>query len=285
MALAGVEVLLDILCLSVGVDINEFMQTGIETSDSIFWIGTPRLVERISFNKDGTPANPATIEFVHIQDKVKDVPQSLCPLLFLGASAEKAFPPFPSAPTPYDFRTEREYFKILPQLTASVLGIDQHPDYQRLFSEFCAQMRSVEATFTSEAIWKRLETADQEMRLEAARMEERLNQLLNKIPDNLLEQLEGIKDAEVKAFHSQIPIIQTNALAKATTVTPALHHYVPLKGGTKRDTPAQYYFDVVSRYSHLLLILFSIQYHPLIIFICSPLSFLLLTFNQGLMSF
>jgi hypothetical protein len=35
-------------------------------------------------------------------------------------------------------------------------------------------------------------------------MNERLNQLLNKIPDTLLEQLEGIKDAQLKAFHSQV---------------------------------------------------------------------------------
>eukprot|EP00026_Physarum_polycephalum_P000220 Phypoly_transcript_00220.p1 GENE.Phypoly_transcript_00220~~Phypoly_transcript_00220.p1 ORF type:complete len:1904 (+),score=301.75 Phypoly_transcript_00220:90-5801(+) len=253
MALAGIEVLLDILCLSVGVDINEFMQTGVETSDSIFWIGTPRLVQRIAFNPDGTPANPATIEFCHIKEKVTKVPgNALRPLLFLGASADKAFPPFPSAPPHVDFRTEKDYFKIVPQLAASVLGVDQHPEYRKLFSDFCTQMRALEATFTAESIWKRLETAEHELKREAERMNDRLNQLLNKIPDTLLEQLEGIKDAQLKAFHSQVPLIQSNILAKSTIVTQSLDLYIPLKGGMKPDTPPQNYFDVAIRVEDFL---------------------------------
>jgi hypothetical protein len=74
MAIAGVDVLLDICCLRVGVDIVSFMERGIQTSDSILWIGTTHLVQRISFNPDNTPANPATIEFCHIQNKIKHLP-------------------------------------------------------------------------------------------------------------------------------------------------------------------------------------------------------------------
>jgi hypothetical protein len=157
---------LDILCLSVGVDINEFMQNGVETSDSIFWIGTPRLVQRMAFNQDGTPANPATIEFCHIKEKVAKASSScLRPLLFLGAGVEQAFPPFPSAPPHLDFRSDKDYFKTVTQLAASVLGVDQHPDYHNLFGEFCAQMRALEATFTAESIWKRLETAEYDLKV------------------------------------------------------------------------------------------------------------------------
>jgi hypothetical protein len=67
---AGIQVLLDILCLQVGMDINEFMCEGIELSNFIFWIS-------IKFKEDSSPDNPAIIEFVHTKDKAKQNPQAL----------------------------------------------------------------------------------------------------------------------------------------------------------------------------------------------------------------
>ena len=250
MALAGIEVLLDVLRLSVGVDINEFMKAGIEKSQSIFWIGTPRLVERISFNTDNTPANPATIEFCHICEKIKEAPNSLYPLLFLGDSLEKSFPPLLGSSTPtqavLDFRKDRDYFKILPQLAASVLGIDKHHEYQRMLIEFSANVREVEASFTATSILKRLETAEKEMQHDAAKMEERLKRLLSKIPESLLRQLEGTKEAQARAFHSLVVQNRTTALTKAA-VDAGLALYIPLKGGAQLDTPPELFFEVKER--------------------------------------
>eukprot|EP00026_Physarum_polycephalum_P000242 Phypoly_transcript_00242.p1 GENE.Phypoly_transcript_00242~~Phypoly_transcript_00242.p1 ORF type:complete len:1865 (+),score=284.20 Phypoly_transcript_00242:114-5708(+) len=247
MELAGITVLLDILYLHVGVDIIKFMKEGIETSDSIFWIGTPRLVQRIWFN-NGVPANPATIEFCHIRDKIQSVPQALRPLHFLGESVATSFPPLnvasPPVPSTLDFRNEKHYFTTLPQLAAAVLGVDEMPEYKRLFQEFCAQIRATEATFTVSSIMQRLDDAAKQLEQEEENKEEQLQQLLGKIPESLRSELAGTKEAQVQAFHSLLAQIQASALSNATL---DLDLYIPLKGGAHLDTPSQLYFDVGER--------------------------------------
>lgn len=245
MELAGVTVLLDILYLHVGVDINKFMKEGIETSDSIFWIGTPRLVQRIWF-KDGIPVNPATIEFCHIRDKIQSLPQSLRALLFLGESAKTSFPSLTPMPDVVNFRNEREYFKTLLQLAADVLGVDELPEYKQLFNKFCTQMRATEATFTLSSIMQRLEEAATQLAKEDTDKENELKQLLLKIPESLREALEGTKEAQAKVFHSHIAQIRTSALSSPT---PELDLYIPLKGGAHLDAPPRLYFDVAEGYA------------------------------------
>jgi hypothetical protein len=250
MALAGVKVLLDIQQLSVGVDIEEFMKDGVNKSDSIFWIGTPRLVERIKFNND-IPANPATFEYRLICDKIKEAPHSLYPLLFSGDNPKKSFPPLygsaVSSLAVLDFRKERNYFKIMPQLAAAVLGVEEWPEYQHMFNEYCTQIREIEAKFTTASILKRMETAEMEMQQQAAKAAEQLKQLLEKIPGSLLLELEGTKEAQLRAFHSRLEQVRTRILTKSTAEMKGLDLYIPLKSGTQLDTPTAMYFDIEKR--------------------------------------
>jgi hypothetical protein len=252
MELAGVEVLLDILRLSVGVNINHFMKSGIEASDSIFWIGTPHLVKRISFNSDNRPTNPATIEFCLIRDKIRESPHSLRPLHFLGDNPEASFPPLtitsPPIPSTMDFRNDRDYFKSVPQLAAAVLGVAELPEYKRMFRQYCARMQETEATFTFAAIARRLETTEIELQRERTKKEEQLQHLLSKIPESLLLELEGTKEAQTKAFHTLLSQIQSLVLSKSSAESQSLELYIPLKGGAHLDTPPHLYFDVEQRF-------------------------------------
>lgn len=223
------------------------MESGINSCDRVFWIGTPRLVERIYF-KNGVPSNPATIEFCHIQKKFQVDPLSIHPLLFLGDNYKTSFPPLGDGSSPIhstdDFRENRDYYKTLTKLAASVLGVDELPEFKRQYSEFCDQMQATESTFTYGPIMKRLEIAEKQVQQEAADKEERIRQLLRRIPEDLLHELEGTIEAQSKAFHSLLAQIQESAI---NTKSQALDLYIPLKGGSHLDTPPHLYFDVEKR--------------------------------------
>lgn len=144
-----------------------------------------------------------------------------------------------------DFRKETDYLKTLPQLVAAVLGIEQHPQYKYLFSDYSMQVRALEAMITLPAVVKRLETAEQELLDEVARWENQRNSLLKNIPEELRKELEGVQDIQVKAFHAQLATIRNSALHNRTNNS--LSQYIPLKGAHSPNPPPNMIFDIFER--------------------------------------
>lgn len=247
MAVAGIEVLLDILRLSVGVDINLFMKEGIETSDSIFWILTPRLKERINFS--GNPLNPATIECLHIQDKVKNKPKSLQPLWFVGDNVEDTYPTGGtlSLKNLRDFRDEKEYFRRLPLLAAQVLDIAHFPAFREHYKNFYLQTKTLEDSISPAAVWRRLEAAEDELKQNKTKLKDRLQELTATIPEKYREHLIGAQEVQLKALHALLLRFKDDMMSPTTSHAQALAFYIPLKGGPQIDTPSSLCFDSALR--------------------------------------
>ncbi len=253
MKLIGVDVLLDINCLRIGVDIDKFMQEGVKSSDFIFWIGSPHLVKRMAFKPDGvTPANPATVEFCHIKEKCKLSPNSLQLLWFQGTKLDDSYPPpalglsIDRPSFTFDFRDEKKYFRTFPQIAASILGISRLPSYHKLHSEYLRQIFVEQITFTPKAIWAHLEKSKVKLQQQNAKVEQTLNQLFASIPEQCLKERERAKETQLHAFNSQVYRLQSESLQNTVRST-ELSFYIPLKGGLQPNPPPQFHFDVESR--------------------------------------
>jgi len=135
---AGIEVLLDLNKLKLGVAIDQFMKNGIETSDAILLIGAPDLFNRL---KPGEKNNAMT-EFCHIKDKVKSAltagkKNPLIPILKVG-SVETSYPLelVSLGAEIHDFTNENDYFLNIPKLAAKVVTLrnlekNNHLNFQR----------------------------------------------------------------------------------------------------------------------------------------------------------
>lgn len=244
---AGIEVMLDILRLSVGVDIDQFMKEGIETSDSIFWILTPRLKERINFSN--SPHNPATVECLRIQEKVKTKVKSLQPLWFLGEKVEDSYPTGGdlNLKNLKDFRDEKEYFRRLPLLAAHVLDIAHFPSFREHYKNYFLQTKALEENINPASVWRRLEEAEDELKQTKVKLKERLQELTATIPEHYKEYLLGAKEIQQKALHSILHRFKDTVISPTTSHAQALHFYIPLKGGTQIETPSSLCFDSATR--------------------------------------
>lgn len=248
LGVAGIDVILDILRLRVGMDITKFMQEGIESSNAILWIGTPVLKSRINFNNRGEADNPATVEFVHIQQKLKLHPKSLLPMLFGGATAGLSFPSIPSFKSrPFDFRQDKEYFRQLPLIAATIMGISHRKDFRTQYTNYCYMTRELEGCFIEAAIQQRLTLANNEDEQQTAKTEAKLKELLTNIPEQYQKQQGEAEEAQKQALKVRVQLVRERTLDPTTIHSRALAFYIPLKGGLQPDTPPALYFDVAGR--------------------------------------
>lgn len=239
---ASIDVTLDILRLRVGMNITNFMKDGISESKAVLWIGTPGLKARIRFRQDGTPDNPATEEFVHIQSKSHS---NIHLLWFSGNQLENSYPSAEGLLQKFtDFRNEREYFQLLPLLAATILEVDSSPVFKTQYSLYLYEILAIERTFTETSIIKRLEQKSQETEQQQVITEAKIQQLLDDMPEHYRTQQIAADEALLQSLNARVLHAKSTALAPDTPHALALSMYIPLHGGHKPDSPEVNQFDI-----------------------------------------
>jgi hypothetical protein len=246
MSHARIDVTLDILRLRVGMNINDFMRTGIHESNAVLWIGTPGQKDRIKFNDDGTPANPVTIEYVHIKDKAKSSHGLLFPLWFSGSYVADSYPTAQDLSV-IDFRNEKEYFHRLPRLAAALCEVAHMPAFRKGYSQYLTEIRALEANFTEDAISKRLEQEKQAGETQQLNTEMQLQQLLENMPEQYRALQVAAQEVQLQSLNTRIQQIREHACSPEAPYVQALSFYIPLKGGHSPDTPLSDRFDITTK--------------------------------------
>lgn len=241
---AGIDVLLDVLRLNMGTNVNEFMQNGIIESSAILWIGTPRLKQRINFTTQ--PPNPATFECLKIMEKAHHHSQCIQPLWFGGDDVSAAFPDGCGLDISnlLDFRQEQQYFKKLPLLVARILHLEHSPQFLANYTTFCNEIQLLDDSITEQAVWDRWAVSEANKQQESAK---RIEELIQQIPNNYKrDQLEA-NEAELRILegiieHQRELIMDANSLKFKS-----LEFYIPLNGGTHPNSTIDQYFSVETR--------------------------------------
>jgi hypothetical protein len=240
---AGIQVVLDILCLRVGMDINEFIREDIESSNAIFWIGTPGLKSHSNFKALVLQTTQQQLNLSTSNTKPRRILNNFTHFGCLVTVAGAAFPSVVDLNFhPLDFRQELEHYRHLPQLAAAALGVDHLPEFQARYNLYCEQTKRVEATFTPTAIHQRLEMTEDELKQQQVDTEAKLKELLAGIPDQMLRDLEGAEEAQQQTMQTKVLAMREHALVLSSTQLQSF--YIPLKGGSKPDSPKESYFDV-----------------------------------------
>lgn len=245
---ARIKVLLDIQHLTLGVDINKFMENGIKTSDYILLIGTPRLKDRITFLPDGSPANNATVEFMHISNKVKSHPSCLLPLWFYGTTSIDAFPSHPIIERRqlYDFRNESDYYH---QISLVAVAILDAPPTSKELGQFQLKVREQQALMTDDAILKCLALEEKALQRKREAAEAEIQRLLKNVNVQYCREQASVKEAHQRALKNRIEsIYQQSFLLQSDT----LSYYIPLQGAMKIDAPPSLCFDVLQKVQEFL---------------------------------
>jgi hypothetical protein len=201
-----------ISCLNCNSNINELKIDGVTSSDCILWIGTPKLKSRISHTPDGKPSNPATFEFDLILSKVKEYPNSLIPLWFAGESIDAAYPPTDAQLQPLSFLNPRDYYRRLPILAATILGIANHSEFKRLYSDYTDNTNKLEKQFTHRAILLLMKQHHIEADKIHAKKLTDLMKLMNDIPDQYKKQQADTDEVMKKALDAHILAMRAGIL-------------------------------------------------------------------------
>jgi len=114
--MAGIKVQLDLFNLKPGVDIQNYMQKGIESCSHVLMVGTNTYQQRAKQKTN------VAVEVGHIEAKRQKKAESILPLLYAGEK-DTAFPQGYSFEDPFDYRQELEiYYEKLPILCTQLLG-------------------------------------------------------------------------------------------------------------------------------------------------------------------
>ena len=244
---ANIDVTLDILRLRVGTNITRFMEKGIATSDAVLWIGTPGLKSRIKFNVDGMADNPATEEFVHIKEKAARHNDCIYSLWFMGDKLDDSYPSHELTMRNSDFRDEREYYRLVPQLAATILKVTHMEEYNSQQAQYNAEINALEATLTASAITKRLEQGSKEDEQRRVATEVKLQALISGMPEHYKEQQTAADEAYLQSLNAKLLKARSKALAPDTPHAQMLNYYIPLRGGRRVDSMEADQFEVSAR--------------------------------------